>query len=86
VKTKEDIGRKVESFLRELEVSWQDDKTEELGRCHDDLVGLLRTYPRIVLLSAIEIYKQELIDEILQEVKEKKVPKTPCVQPTVSVS
>jgi len=60
----------VEKFERELEAAWLQRKRNELTLCHNELTAVLEKYPRIVRFSAIRIYENELIEEILKEVRE----------------
>jgi hypothetical protein len=59
---------------------------EEVGRLHDELVPTLAKYPRVVVLSVLQIMQHEYVAEIIAEVKANQ-PKAPLpIGATASVS
>lgn len=66
------IQKSIESLSRQLlekvEADWQNRKTEEVVDCHDALIIASQNYPRVVVLSALQLFNHELLEEIISEI------------------
>jgi hypothetical protein len=70
------IARRIQDFFQSLEDDWIKGKVDEIGQLHDELIPVLAKYPRVVVLSVVQIVQHEYVAEILAEVKAN-TPKTP---------
>jgi hypothetical protein len=55
-------------LLDKVEGDWQTRKIEEVVDCHDALITASQNYPRVVVLSALQLFNHELIEEIISEI------------------
>lgn len=66
--TQKNIEALTKQYFEKLECDWQNRKTEEVVDCHDALIMATQNYPRVVVLSALQLFNHELVYEIITEI------------------